>query len=221
MTIDSRTLYATPLGLKAPWEITDVELQQPPGEVHIRVALPAGTLWVSLDSVSSQSAPYARVSENGGRTWVDATVTGSQIKFGWLTRAGTAPNMLYATAPAFGQNLLGPGASRIWISVDHGLTWQVNTQAVVSPGSVLTGGGCRTLIAAPNHPGLLFASLTGVCDGNGNNCCGNCSGKVYRSTDVGLTWTGIGNDLPLQPFAPYQNGVSPILGPLLMTGSPG
>lgn len=46
MTIDSRTLYATLLGLKAPWEITDVELQQPPGEVHIRVALPENTLWV-------------------------------------------------------------------------------------------------------------------------------------------------------------------------------
>ena len=34
MTTDSRTLYATLLGLKAPWEITDVELKQPPGEVH-------------------------------------------------------------------------------------------------------------------------------------------------------------------------------------------
>lgn len=46
MTIDSRTLYATLLGLKAPWEITDVELKQPPGEVHLRVALPRDTLWV-------------------------------------------------------------------------------------------------------------------------------------------------------------------------------
>ena len=46
MTTDSRTLYTTLLGLKAPWEITDVELKQPPGEVHIRVGLPEGTLWV-------------------------------------------------------------------------------------------------------------------------------------------------------------------------------
>jgi len=46
MTTDSRTLYATLLGLKAPWEITDVEMKQPPGEVHIRVALPEGTRWV-------------------------------------------------------------------------------------------------------------------------------------------------------------------------------
>jgi hypothetical protein len=46
MTIDSRTLYATLLGLKAQWEITDVEMKQPPGEVHIRVTLPEGTLCV-------------------------------------------------------------------------------------------------------------------------------------------------------------------------------
>ena len=46
MTTDSRTLYATLLGLKAPWEITDVEMKQPPGEVHVRVALPEETLWV-------------------------------------------------------------------------------------------------------------------------------------------------------------------------------
>ena len=46
MTIDSRTLYATLLGPKAPWEIIDVEVKQPPGEVHIHVALPEGTLWV-------------------------------------------------------------------------------------------------------------------------------------------------------------------------------
>ena len=46
MTIDSRTSYVTQLGLKAPSEMTDVEMKQSPGEVHIRVTLPADTLWV-------------------------------------------------------------------------------------------------------------------------------------------------------------------------------
>lgn len=55
MTIDSRTLYATLLGLKASWEITDVEMKQPPGEVHIRVALPEGTLWVCAQCGSADS----------------------------------------------------------------------------------------------------------------------------------------------------------------------
>lgn len=64
MTIDSRTLYATLLGLKAPWEITDVELQQPPGEVHIRVALPAGTLWVC-----PQCGSAAPIHDHQERRW--------------------------------------------------------------------------------------------------------------------------------------------------------
>lgn len=64
MTIDSRALYATLLGLKAPWEITDVELQQPPGEVHIRVALPEGTLWVCPECGSA-----APIHDHQERRW--------------------------------------------------------------------------------------------------------------------------------------------------------
>lgn len=64
MTIDSRTLYATLLGLRAPWEITDVELQQPPGEVHIRVALPEGVLWVCPECGSA-----APIHDHQERRW--------------------------------------------------------------------------------------------------------------------------------------------------------
>ncbi|MEP7028710.1 MAG: hypothetical protein ABI960_08955 [Candidatus Eisenbacteria bacterium] len=46
MPIDSLRLYATLLGLKTPWEIPDVEMKQPAGEVHIRVVLREDTLWV-------------------------------------------------------------------------------------------------------------------------------------------------------------------------------
>lgn len=64
MTIDSRTLYATLLGLKAPWDITDVEMKQPPGEVHIRVALPGGTLWVC-----PQCGSAAPIHDHQERRW--------------------------------------------------------------------------------------------------------------------------------------------------------
>ena len=64
MTIDSRTLYATLLGLKVPWEITDVELKQPPGEVHIRVALPEDTLWVC-----PQCSSAAPIHDHQERQW--------------------------------------------------------------------------------------------------------------------------------------------------------
>ena len=49
MTTDSRTLYATLLGLKAPWEIEDVAMDRELGEVRVRVALPAKTRWVCPD----------------------------------------------------------------------------------------------------------------------------------------------------------------------------
>ena len=64
MTIDSQTLYATLLGLKAPSEITDVEMKQPPGEVHIRVALPADTLWVC-----PQCSSAAPIHDHQERHW--------------------------------------------------------------------------------------------------------------------------------------------------------
>ena len=43
---DTRTLYAALLGLRDPWTIEDVDLREAAGEVHVRVTLPSGTLWV-------------------------------------------------------------------------------------------------------------------------------------------------------------------------------
>ena len=64
MTKDSRRLYARALGLKAPWEITDAEMKQPPGEVHIRGALPGGTLWVCR-----QCGSAAPIDDHQERRW--------------------------------------------------------------------------------------------------------------------------------------------------------
>lgn len=43
---DTRSLYAALLGLRDPWIIEDVDLREAAGEVHVRVTLPSGTLWV-------------------------------------------------------------------------------------------------------------------------------------------------------------------------------
>ena len=40
---DSRTLYATLLGITEPWGVELVEMKQEAGEVHVTVALPANT----------------------------------------------------------------------------------------------------------------------------------------------------------------------------------
>ncbi len=53
MTTDSRTLCATLLGLKAPWEIEDVDIDRELGEVCVHVALPARRRWVCPDCLKS------------------------------------------------------------------------------------------------------------------------------------------------------------------------
>lgn len=159
--------------------------------------------------VTSQDYPYARYSENGGRTWNNGTVNDANVRFGWVTVDPLAPYTLYATAPALGQSLLGTNADRIWKSTDHGRTWNILSGDVVSPDRDLHGGGCRPVIASPAAPGLMFVSVTGVCDVNGNSCCGNCSGAIYKSTNGGASWVTIANALPAQQLPPYQGETLP------------
>ena len=64
MTTDSRTLYATLLGLKAPWEIEDVAMDRERGEVCVRVALPAKTRWVCPDCLKP-----APIHDHQERSW--------------------------------------------------------------------------------------------------------------------------------------------------------
>lgn len=155
--------------------------------------------------VGRSGSPYAKYSHTGGRTWRDATAQGQSLGFGQLTRAGTGPNALLAVAPEYGQSLLGVGASRVWISEDYGSSWQVISDAVWHPSSDLHGGGIRSLVTTSTEPITFFASLNGICDASGNNCCGNCAGQIYRSGDVGSSWIPLGGNLPLQPLPPYQN----------------
>ncbi len=64
MTTDSRTLYATLLGLKAPWEIEDIAMDRDLGEVRVRVALPAKTRWVCPDCLKP-----APIHDHQERSW--------------------------------------------------------------------------------------------------------------------------------------------------------
>ncbi|MEO7867197.1 MAG: fibronectin type III domain-containing protein [Candidatus Eisenbacteria bacterium] len=171
--------------------------------------------------VSSQSFPYARVTMNGGRTWANGSVQGANPKFGWLTRASaTHSNMIFACAPTPGQNLLGDGASRIWMTVDYGLTWEVASDLVRSSNYDTHGGGAHSLVHSSSSPSMMFVSVTGGCDEYGNNCCGNCSGAIYSSSTVGQTWNLAGTNLPRQPFPPRQNSVLPYPALAINPGDP-
>jgi transposase len=61
---DSRTLYATLLGITEPWGVELVEMKQEAGEVHVTVALPANTRWVCPECLAA-----APIHDHQDRTW--------------------------------------------------------------------------------------------------------------------------------------------------------
>ena len=61
---DSRTLYATLLGITEPWVVEVVEMKQEVGEVHVTVALPTNTRWVCPDCHAA-----APIHDHQERTW--------------------------------------------------------------------------------------------------------------------------------------------------------
>jgi len=61
---DSRTLYATLLGITVPWGVELVEMKQEAGEVHVTVALPANTRWVCPECLVA-----APIHDHQDRTW--------------------------------------------------------------------------------------------------------------------------------------------------------
>ena len=137
--------------------------------------------------VALQNYPYATYSENGGRTWKNGILNGSNARLGWIERDPISANTLYGLPATLTQNLGGSGASRIWKSSDHGKTWSILTAG----GSFLNGGGCSSLAVSPTTSGLMYVNVEGVCLDGYNNCCGNCAGDVYRSTDGGVSWQSI------------------------------
>lgn len=64
MTLDSRQLYATILGLREPWQIEEVTMDSAAGEVRIRVVLPGGTRWVCPECKA-----YAPIHDHQERRW--------------------------------------------------------------------------------------------------------------------------------------------------------
>ena len=61
---DSRTLYATLLGITEPWDVELVEMMQEAGEVHVTVALPTHTRWVCPECHAA-----APIHDHQERTW--------------------------------------------------------------------------------------------------------------------------------------------------------
>jgi photosystem II stability/assembly factor-like uncharacterized protein len=120
-----------------------------------------------------------------GETWKalsgDLTKGGKEgdVPFGTLTTIDESPLK-------FGLLYVGTDDGFIHISKDGGYTW-----AKISDG--LPQNLWVSRVNASNHTeGTVYASLNGYRDDHFNS-------YVYRSTDYGITWQKIGEDLPAEP----------------------
>jgi hypothetical protein len=146
--------------------------------------------------------PHARYSSNGGRTWQNCTLSGYSTTlpaaFGGFVRDPHDADVLYANAAT--GNEYGGGRAEIQRSTDRGHTWS----PLGTSSAFLYGSGVRPLAASASVPGLLYATATGVClEYPYNNCCDNCAGAIYRSTNGGFNWSDASGNLPVYPNAPF------------------
>ncbi len=159
-----------------------------------------GLLWVAVPT--SPTAWQSRVSEDGGRTWLDC---GSRMESAQglpgasELRAGGAGWMVGAT---------GPSPSPVWTSFDGGCNWIRGGDApagawrgisgldpkrawlVGGRGEVVAtadGGKSWTPLAAPEASAVFFASAT-------QGWIIAPDGRLHQSDDGGATWSGLSRE---------------------------
>lgn len=163
-------------------------------EIGNMEAIDANTAWIACyNQITSGNGAIFRTTD-GGATWVN--MTGSNMY--------TDPNESFLNSvtfltPSIGLTLGDPvnGEYEIWRTLDGGLSW--------------------TQVPGANIPNPLMAGEYGIVDlftkqGNSNVWFGTNAGRIYRSTDAGLTWSvsvvaGSNTTLTKIAFSSPLNGV--------------
>lgn len=113
-------------------------------------------------------------STGGGSNWqaISPAVSGAALNS--VSQSAINPNTMVAA----------DGSTITYFSTDGGLTWR--SSAV--PGGV---GYIERVVCHPSEPSTAFA------------VCANFSAgrKIYRTTDLGITWTNVSGDLPNVPHS--------------------
>jgi hypothetical protein len=129
----------------------------------------------SPDTTWYTSSQYLNITKtvNGGLTYTSA-VNG-------LTDAntGAAPFISQFTACPANSNVLIAGSDNVWRTDDGAGVWGSN-----SPDPLLPGDRIVTLAFAPSDPTCSTYAV------------GNLSGRVYRTSDAGVTWQNVTGILP-------------------------
>lgn len=167
----------------------------------------ANTAWVSAYLKASQSKGAIHKTTNGGSTWTNMTAAGM------YTNAAAFTNIVTFLTPSVGITMGDPvgGEFEIWRTTDGGTTWSKIPGASIANPSSASEYGLVNVYTKYGTTDIWF---------------GTNLGRVYHSSDAGLTWTaatipgaGVGvNDLA---FTDPNNGLayaysgtttSPVLG---------
>lgn len=130
----------------------------------------ANTAWVSAFMKGSQNMGAVHRTVNGGTTWTNMTATGM------FTNASSFANVVSFFTPSTGIALGDPvnNEYEIWRTTDGGLSWGQ--------------------IPGANIDNPLSAGEYGIVDlyyrlGSNNLWFGTNQGRMYRTTNAGLTWS--------------------------------
>ena len=126
------------------------------------------TLYAGIGDTSESTANGLIKSTNGGATWTDSGLGGSNVTV--LAVDPGAPNILYASTEGFHSE--PRGFRGLFKSTDGGASWfAINTGL---EGLIDTRSRISTLVISPDNPSVLYAGTSGA--------------GVVRSTDAGATW---------------------------------
>lgn len=149
-------------------------------------AIDANTAWVGAFKKSSQTQGAIHKTTNGGATWTNMTAVGM------FTNSSSFCNVVAFLTPSIGitQGDPNPGVGNefeIWRTTDGGTTWNLVPGANIPNPSSSNEYGLVNLYEKQGTSNLWF---------------GTNAGRVFRSTDAGLTWSV--TVLPGTPSASIQ-----------------
>ena len=155
---DGGTTWSAFIDLTGSTSVRDVKVDRRVASDIVLVATDAG-LFRSVDSGISYSAVAAGTGEvfNGKGLWSIV-----QTSAGWLASAQDAV-----------------GAGSLWISTDHGATWN----SILDSGNVFTGAGRTTLAIGKPGDSVVYAFAANTGD--------VAQLDLFRSNDGGQSWTAL------------------------------
>ena len=124
---------------------------------------PDGSKLVAATGGNGSSSDYLYASTDGGATWTALTAAGKRV---WMS-VGMSSD---------GTKLVAASTQYVFTSTDSGASWTQRT---------IFGSAHSFRAAAISPDGAILAAA----DNDGQNWNGTVLGKIYTSTDGGVTWT--------------------------------